>query len=401
MKSTELNENKTLDEFTNALDKEDNKALAEAMVKKYDEIQANILSKFEELKDEHDAKVLASRGVRQLTNEEEKFYNALFRNDIGMSPTSGGQAIMPKTIIEAVFADLRENEEDNILAYIDLNNTTGATEWLVSVAENPVANWGDLCDPITRELSVGFKVVNNYVNKLSAYIPYCKSLLDLGPVWQDAYVREYLQLGLRNGLTLGAISGNGAKQPWGMAYNYDIDTDTGTLKSPVAITSLSRATFAPIFAQMSINPMGRRRALRDLIFITDPESYYEYLFPNEVYQDLNGVEHSRLERLGMRKCICETGLTKGQAIVGLPRRYFMQVAAKTGVNGEIEFSDDYLFLDDKRVYKGKLYADGFAKDNNAFFLLDITGLSDGAFAEVKIANTDADPVITREATASV
>jgi len=78
------------------------------------------------------------------------------------------------------------------------------------------------------------------------------------------------------------------------------------------------------------------------------------------------------------------------------------VAAKTGgQNGFVEFSDDYLFLDDKRVYKGKLFADGFAKDNNAFVLLDITGLNDGAAAEVKIVNDDNDPVVTREAVASV
>ena len=200
MKSTELNENKTLDEFTNALDNEDNKALAEAMVKKYQDIESKILDKFEELKDEHDAKVLASRGIRQLTNAEIEFYNKIFRDDIGMSPTQGGQLIMPKTILDSVFDDLREDVDDNPLADIDLVNTTGATEWLVSVAEKPIAAWGEMCDPITKELSLGFKVVNNFVNKLSCYIPYCKSLLELGPTWQDAYVREYLGLGLKYAL---------------------------------------------------------------------------------------------------------------------------------------------------------------------------------------------------------
>lgn len=401
MKSTELNENKVLDEFTDALDKEDNKALAEAMVKKYEDIEAEILKKFEELKDEHDEKILASRGIRQLTNEEKEFYNKIFRNDIGMSPTQGGQAIMPKTIIESVFDDLREDVDDNPLADIDLQNTTGATEWLVSIAERPVAAWGEMCEPITRELSFGFKVVNNYVNKLSAYIPYCKSLIELGPVWQDAYVREYLGLGLKYSLITSAISGNGQKQPWGMAYNYNIDTDTGTLKTPVAITSLKRGAFKDIFKTMSVNPMGIHRSLNGLTLFVDSATYYDNIFANEVYYDLNGAEHSRLERLGIRLRICETGLQAGQAILGLPKRYFMQVAAKTGVNGEIEFSDDYLFLEDKRVYKGKLFADGFAKDNNAFVLLDITGLNDGASADVKIVNDDTDPVVTREAVASV
>lgn len=396
MKSTELNENKALDEFTDALDKEDNKALAEAMVKKYQDIETKILDKFEELKDEHDSKVLSARGIRQLTNAEIEFYNKMFRNDIGMSPTVGGQLIMPKTIIDSVFDDLREDVDDNPLADIDLVNTTGATEWIVSVAERPVASWGEMCDPITRELSMGFKVVNNFVNKLSAYIPYCKSLLELGPVWQDAYVREYLGLGLKYALIQAACSGNGSKQPWGMAYNYNIDTDTGTLKTPVAITSLRRGSFANIFKTMAVNPMGIHRSLRGLTMFVDSDTYYQYIFPNEVYYDLNGAEHSRLERLGITLRVCETGLTAGQAILGLPKRYFMQVAAKAGgQNGFVEFSDDYLFLEDKRVYKGKLFADGFAKDNNAFVLLDVTGLTDGASAEVTVVNGVNNPVATK------
>lgn len=396
MKSTELNENKTLDEFTNALDAEDNSALAQAMVNKYQDIEKNILAKFEELKDEHDAKVLASRGIRQLTNAEVEFYNSLFKNDIGMSPTVGGQAIMPKTIIDSVFDDLREDVDDNPLADIDLVNTTGATEWLVSVAEKPIATWGEMCDPITKELSLGFKVVNNFVNKLSCYIPYCKSLLELGPTWQDAYVREYLGLGLKYALIRSAISGNGSKQPWGMAYDYDIDSDTGTLKTAVAITSLRRESFKDIFKQMSVNPMGLHRSLQGLTLYVDSVTYYNNIYANEIYYDLNGAEHSRFERLGIRVKVCDTGLEAGKAVLGLPKRYFMQVAAKGGgQNGMVEFSDDYLFLEDKRVYKGKLFADGFAKDNNAFVLLDVTGLADGAAAEVKIVNTESDPVKTQ------
>ena len=401
MKSPELNENKVLDEFKDALDQEDNTALASVLAKQAKSIEDKILNKFEELKDEHDAKVLAQRGIRQLTNEEEKFYNTLFRDDIGMSPTQGGQAIMPKTIIDSVFDDLREDVDDNPLADIDLQNTTGSTEWLVSIAEKPIAAWGELCDPITKELSVGFRVTNNFVNKLSCYVPYCKSMIELGPVWQDAYVREYIRLGLKYALITAACSGNGSKQPWGMAYDYDIDTDTGVLKTPVAITSLRRESFKDIFKSMSVNPMGIHRSLNGLTMFVDSTTYYNYLYANEVYYDLNGAEHSRLERLGIRLRVCETGLDAGQAILGLPRRYFMQVAAKTGQAGEVEFSDDYLFLEDKRVYKGKLFADGFAKDNNAFVLLDITGLSDGAAAEVKVMNDDNDPVVTRTAVASV
>ena len=42
--------------------------------------------------------------------------------------------------------------------------------------------------------------------------------------------------------------------------------------------------------------------------------------------------------------------------------------------GKIEYSDEYKFLDDERVYINKLYGNGRALDNNAFILLDISKL---------------------------
>lgn len=41
---------------------------------------------------------------------------------------------------------------------------------------------------------------------------------------------------------------------------------------------------------------------------------------------------------------------------------------------KIEYSDEYRFLEDERVYLIKLYAHGFALDNNAFQVLDIKDL---------------------------
>lgn len=43
-------------------------------------------------------------------------------------------------------------------------------------------------------------------------------------------------------------------------------------------------------------------------------------------------------------------------------------------DGRIEYSDHYQFLEDDRVYMIKLYANGFPMDNNAFLVLDISGL---------------------------
>ncbi len=376
MKSNELT-NEIQNDFENALNNEDNAELAKLMKAKYEQIEKSIVAKFEELKDEHDAKVLAARGIRTLTNEEEKFYNKIFSNEVGMSPTTGGIAIMPKTIFDQVFEDLRAVEANNLLSLIDLQNTTGAQEWMVSVAESPVGTWGEVTAPITAEISAGFKVFNTNVNKYSCYIPWAKSIIDLGPVWQDAYVRELLTLAIRNGLTIAACSGDGINKPFGMAYDFDVDTKQGTKKTAVSITKFDRDNFKDLLATLSKNPIeGETRAVNDLTLVCDSSTYYSYIYPNETTLTMAGVEINQLSNLGVKLCICPTGLDKGQALLTMPKRYAMQVAAKTGgTNGMIEFSDDALFLDDKRVYRTKVFANGFLKDVNGAILLDVTKLT--------------------------
>lgn len=374
MKSPELNKNINEEEvklYKDAIENEDSEALARLQLANFKKIEDKVTKLFNELKDETDEKVLASRGIYQLTNEEKTFYDKLFKNAVGMSPTEGGTLLIPKTIVQRVYEDMK-TEDEGVLDLIDFVNTTGASEWLVSLADKPVAAWGEICDSITKELSVGFKVVNTLVNKLSCYIPYCRSLIDLGYSWQDMYVREYLSLGISSALSISAVSGNGTKQPWGMAYDYDIDDDTATIKTATKMYEFSRTSFAPLLKTIAINPMGFMRSLKDLYLIVDPTTYYQYVYPYEAAQNANGVFVSVLEQLGVKVRVTETGLTAGQAILGLPRRYFMQMAFAGNANGQITFSDDVLFLDDKRVYKAKTYADGFPKDNNAFQLLDLT-----------------------------
>ena len=64
----------------------------------------------DEIREEADRKVLAQRGVRQLTSEEKKYYQKLAE---AMRSTNPKQALlntdldMPKTIMNAVFDDLQ------------------------------------------------------------------------------------------------------------------------------------------------------------------------------------------------------------------------------------------------------------------------------------------------------
>lgn len=378
MKDEALNRksDKVTEEMKNAIENGDVETFVNISQEQFKTMENKILSKYEELKDVKDEEILKARGVFMPTNEEKRFLDLCFKNEVGMSPTSGGSYVIPKTLVQRIFDDLRESAEDgsNLLADIDFQNTTGSMEWLVSVADMPVMTWGEICDSINKELGVAFKLTNAQVNKLSAYIPWCRSLIDLGYEWQEQYIREYLTFGLRLGLCKAYISGDGINKPFGMCMDYDIDTKTGTKKTAQKITAIDRANFAGIFKTMSKNTMGGTRPIKGLVTMyVDSDTYYDYVYSADEEVSAESIRYSKLEKLGIRVVVTETGLEKGQAVIGLPQKYFGQVAFRD--NGQISFSDDYLFLEDKRVWKAKLYANGFAKDKNAFALLDLTGLT--------------------------
>ena len=88
-------------------------------------------------------------------------------------------------------------------------------------------------------------------------------------------------------------------------------------------------------------------------------------------------------------------LEDGEAVVCLPEEYFMGIGgAKEGV---IEYTDELKFLEDKRVYKIKMYGMGKAYDNTVALLLDISEL-DPAYITVKAAEATPSALSSRKAT---
>ena len=63
----------------------------------------------------------------------------------------------------------------------------------------------------------------------------------------------------------------------------------------------------------------------------------------------------------------------------------------TAKSGKIDYSDDYRFLEDERVYLTKLYGHGQALDDNAFVYADISGLKP-ANVKVEVTNIDEFPI---------
>ena len=340
------------------------------------DIQQRADDRIDQMKRETDTTVLASRGVRQLTTKEKEFYQKVadaMKTKDPKQALNNLDVVMPETVIDAVFDELQTSHP--LLSRIQFMNTRGAIRMMMNTNGYQEAAWGQLCDEIVQELTSGFKEVDTGLLKLSAFMPVCKAMLDLGPEWLDDFVRQVLYEAYANGLEAGIVAGDGNGKPIGMNRQVgDNVTVTGgvyPVKAPVSVTDLSPTTIGNLLALMAVDPNGKARNVRDVILVVNPVDYFQRIMPATTMMTPNGTYVNDVLPYPM-SVIQSPAVEQGQAIIGLGYKYFAAIGSAR--DGRIEYSDHYHFLEDERVYLIKGYANGFPMDNNAFFVLDITGI---------------------------
>lgn len=388
MKSPDLIEQKQQEimQRMNAALKEGNEGeFAQVFTDFANNLQQSIIDEAKGVIQSVDTSVLIGRGVRQLTSKENEFYQKTIDAMKSANPKQALtdlNVVMPETVIDAVFEDLEQQHE--LLSVIDFKNTTAITRMLLNTHGNQLATWDKLCTAIVTELTSGFKSIDMTLNKLSAFIPVCKDMLDLGPVWLDRYVRAILAESIAFGLEEGIINGDGKDKPIGMNRQVGDDvTVTGgvyPLKDTVKITSLDPVAYGQLLSRMSVVPKGKdnegnpitfNRVIKDVIMIVNPIDYLSKIMPATTIRGTDGLYRSDVLPFPT-KIIQSIRVPTNRMIVGLAKRYFMGIG--TAKSGKIEYSDDYKFLEDERMYLTKLYGHGQALDDNAFLYVDISEL---------------------------
>ena len=378
--------------ITEAAKNDDNEAFAKAFTEFSESLQNEILADAREIAEQNDVNILASRGVRQLTNEENTYYQKVIeamRSSNPQQALSNLAEVMPKTTIDAVFDNLTENHP--LLDAINFQNTSGLIEMVVNTNGTQLAAWGLLDATITKELTSGFKKINLELNKLSAFLPVAKAMLDLGPQWLDRYVRTILAESLYNGLEEAIIKGTGKDMPIGMNRQVGEGvTVTGGVypeKSTVAVTDLDPVSYGSLLAGMAIGPNNKTRVINSVIMVVNPEDYLTKIMPATTIRSADGTYVNNVLPFPTR-IIQSIHIPKNKMIVGLPERYFMGLG--TAKSGKLEYSDEYKFLEDQRMYLIKLYGHGEPLDNTAFVYADITNLKP-AIQKVEVVKETTNP----------
>lgn len=383
--------------LSEAMKNNDDEAMATAFTQFADGVQQKIIDEYQDLRQSQDKNILASRGIRQLTSDETKFYQNWIE---AMKSSNPKQALidmdkaMPETLIDTVIDDMKESHP--LLSIIDFINCQGAIKMIVNADNIDLATWDALTTAITEELSGKIDTLDMTLAKLSAFIPVSKDMLSLGPVWLDNYTRIILSEATAGGLEKGILKGTGKNQPIGMCKDLNGAVTGGVYpdKTKVVLTSFDPMEYCGIIAPLANKPEGGFRTVPEVILVVNPVDYISKVTPASTVRAADGTYKNNIFPYPTRP-VQSVVLEQGEAILGLPKKYFMGVAG--GTSGRIEYSDEYQFLEDNRVYLTKLFGMGKPKDNNAFIYLDISGLKP-ADLKVEVTNTEAKPVRTKAVT---
>lgn len=363
--------------MSEAIKANDDEALGGALGEYQEMLTSEIMAKVDATTNVIDSNILAARNVRQLTSEETKYYNEVIKAMKSADPKAAIANItlaFPETVINSVLDDIRTAHP--LLDLIDFRNTTAITKWVYNTEGEQTAVWGELTSEITKELSGSIGVANMTLLKLSAFMYISKDILDLGPTWVDAYIRNVLSEALAVGLETGIIDGTGKDQPIGMTRQVGENVvrvgDVYPRKSAIKITSFDPATYGYLLSLIATSPTGKQRPVANPVLIVSPQDYYKIVFPATTLLTPSG-SYARDVLPAPTKIIQSPAVPARHAILGLPRLYFAGIG--TTKNGKIEYSDDYKFLEDVRTYLIKTHGNGLPKDNNAFLYLDIDQLA--------------------------
>ena len=370
-----------------------------------------------------DRNILAQRGFRQLTAPEQKYYEQIIKAGKASNPKQAYEGllddkVMPMTVIEDVYKDLVQ--EHPLLAKINFQSVAYLTRWILNDHTVQTAVWGEINSQITQQITSAFRTVELTQCKLSAYAVIEKDMLDLGPVFLDNYIRTFLKEALATALENAIVSGSGHNQPIGLDRDIhqgvSVNSSTGyPQKTAVELTSFMPKEYGEVLAQLAetevwytnnstgaITPAstaanadgtpksgytkhgGNMRSFDQVTLICNQKDYLNKIMPATTVLNAAGAFTNNIFPFPTEVIRCNA-IAEKKALLCLPEEYFFGIG--TSKDGTLEFSDEYKFLEDQRVFKIKMHGMGKAWDDTVAILLDIENLEE-AYVYIKAADVN-------------
>ncbi|HEP4089011.1 TPA: phage major capsid protein [Streptococcus pyogenes] len=352
----EVAQKEAMDVFAKGLEKSVNDQVKAAALQYQDGIQ--------------DEAILAERGLRRkLTSGERKF----FAEAVEKQTISGLSKQFPETIIEDIYNNLVETHP--LISLVDVQHGTVKTKFIYGDATKKRAFWGNIPADIKQILLDSFKELDISASKLSGFIALPKGYFELGPSWLANYVVTFLQEVMAAALEEAIVNGDGKNKPLGMMRK--LSGDSGGIypaKEKVTMGDLKPKTLAGIRAALA-------KAKTDngiVSALANPLTYWSKLFPGLAYQTQAGVWVTTQLPTG-EQIITTHAVPENDMVFGVLKNYLLVVAADV----EITEYKETLAIEDMDLYVAKFFGKGIPKNENAFFVADVTTIEGATVPELE------------------
>lgn len=351
-------------ELFNALQTDDSEQQEKAFMNFAEGLQDSVINQAKaqaiaETTTMNDGAVLVNRGtMMQLTSEERQYFNKV----IERAGFDNVEDTFPKTIVQDVFKDLRQNHP--ILSRIHMADTTALVQYIFANPNKATAFWGPICEDIKQMILEGFQTVDIKSSRLSGFVVVCKGMLELGPEWLARYVTDLMYEIMAAALETAVVSGDGDEKPIGMMRELSGAVDSVYPEKDAVVMNdfepTTMAAFRGALAKAKLDSAG-------VVLMVNPVTYWAKLFPNLAYRADSGAWV--LDRLATGEEILQSyAVPEDRIIVGDPNNYFL------GVSGDVRIDryKETLAIEDMELFITKFYGYGLPKDANAFFVGDIS-----------------------------
>lgn len=311
----------------------------------------------------HDAEFKKQLGLRNLSQEEKKFYEGF--KDIKQSITANQIDIIPTEIIDRTLDDVKKASP--ILKLVNMA-PANVKKWIVA-SHSGTAVWGMLTDAIKGELSAEVTALNIEIHMLSAYLVIPKAIRELSLEFVDRYFMAILSEAMQNGLVKGYLDGDGKTGPIGIFRQIGTTNGDGTQKAKTVSTKITKFSPKGLAEVRKTLTNDGKRVVSKLYLICNPADEAEYVDPCMYGEALTGgyVNKSFIE---IEK-IVDANCPKGKAAFTIEGYYTM---GTTGVR--VNEYDQTKAMENADLIIATCFANGRAVDDNVAVVFDVTKLEE-------------------------
>ena len=319
-----------------------------------------------------------ARIVARMAQPEVRSFYETITKAIQQRAVTGLDLTIPQIMLDAITDDL--GQYSVFYDLVRVAKLTGTARAIIA-GEAPEAVWTEMIGKI-NELDALFTDVEVDGYKVGGFIPLHNSLIEDSMVNLASHVEELLKESIGIALDKAILYGLGTKMPLGIIPAIQADflvdgggvgVDTGLRLTNIITISVANTKFANIIAAMKFIKRGRR-GRGPIVVAMNESTWLGTVVPMSLLANAAGafvaVSNQSFPGLGYKVVFSEE-LPEDNLLVGDFSKYLL--AQRSDIKGAS--STEFLFTEDKTVFKATARYDGKPVRTGAFVLIGLNNVT--------------------------